>query len=258
MIFTAALVFFGYYLGARIGFALTFRPHPVSVMWPPNSILLAALLLNPTRRWWVLFAAALPAHLIVELQQAVPLGMTLSWFLSNSSEALIGAACTRYLLGASSRIDNLRSMGGLFLCAGLIGPFLSSFLDAGLVSLNQFGDHEYWHVRRMRFCSNVFTAMALVPFIVTWGQHAFRQQGQTRWSHRLEVGAVYLALLSISVVVFNWQMNGPATITALLYLPMPLMLWTAVRFAPTGTSTAILTCALLAIGGAVHGRGPFV
>src|SRR4029434_2938463 len=31
------LVFAGYYLGARIGFSLTFQPHPVSVLWPPNS-----------------------------------------------------------------------------------------------------------------------------------------------------------------------------------------------------------------------------
>jgi hypothetical protein len=106
LILTAVLVFFGYYLGARIGFALTFQPHPVSVMWPPNSILLAALLLNPTRRWWVLFAAAFPAHLIAELQQAVPIGMTLSWFLSNSSEALIGpdapATCSGLRRGSTT------------------------------------------------------------------------------------------------------------------------------------------------------------
>src|SRR5204862_1305291 len=44
---TWLLVFGGYYLGAKVGFALTFQPHPVSVMWPPNSILLAALLLSP-------------------------------------------------------------------------------------------------------------------------------------------------------------------------------------------------------------------
>ena len=42
------LIFAGYYLGAKIGFALTFQPHPVSVLWPPNSILVAALLLNST------------------------------------------------------------------------------------------------------------------------------------------------------------------------------------------------------------------
>ena len=43
----ALAVALAYYLGARIGFALTFQPHPVSVLWPPNSILLAALLLTP-------------------------------------------------------------------------------------------------------------------------------------------------------------------------------------------------------------------
>ena len=31
-------VFVGYYLGAKVGFALTFHPYPVSVLWPPNSI----------------------------------------------------------------------------------------------------------------------------------------------------------------------------------------------------------------------------
>jgi len=56
-------VFAGYYLGCKIGFALTFKPHPVSVLWPPNSVLVAALLLTPPRSWWVVVLAALPAHL---------------------------------------------------------------------------------------------------------------------------------------------------------------------------------------------------
>ncbi len=37
----ALLVFVGYYLGAKLGFALTFQPHPVSVLRPPNAIQLA-------------------------------------------------------------------------------------------------------------------------------------------------------------------------------------------------------------------------
>jgi two-component system, LuxR family, sensor kinase FixL len=48
---TGLWVFAGYYLGCKIGFALTFKPHPVSVLWPPNSVLVAALLLTPPRRW---------------------------------------------------------------------------------------------------------------------------------------------------------------------------------------------------------------
>src|SRR5262245_14374128 len=58
------LVFVGYYLGAQLGMALTFQPNTVSVMWPPNSILLAALVLSPYRLWWFMLACALPAHLL--------------------------------------------------------------------------------------------------------------------------------------------------------------------------------------------------
>ena len=65
-------VFAGYYLGCKIGFALTFQPHPVSVLWPPNSVLVAALLLTQPRNWWVVLLAALPAHLAAQLQSHVP------------------------------------------------------------------------------------------------------------------------------------------------------------------------------------------
>ncbi len=91
----ALAVSVAYYLGARIGFALTLHPQPVSTLWPPNAILLAALLLTPARTWWIVLLAALPAHLIVELQSGVPMPMVLCWFVSNCSEALIGAAGVR-------------------------------------------------------------------------------------------------------------------------------------------------------------------
>src|SRR5262249_2980149 len=82
------LVFVGYYLGAKLGFALTFQPHPVSVLWPPNSILVAGLLLTPPRIWWFLLVAAFPAHWAAQLQSHIPPLMILCWFISNSCEAL--------------------------------------------------------------------------------------------------------------------------------------------------------------------------
>src|SRR5690242_6328531 len=65
-------VFAGYYVGSRVGFALTFYPQPVSVLWPPNSILAAALLLTPVRVWWFVVLAAFPAHWAAHLQSHVP------------------------------------------------------------------------------------------------------------------------------------------------------------------------------------------
>ena len=43
----ALLVGIAYYLGAMVGFALTLPNHSVSTLWPPNSIMLAFLLLVP-------------------------------------------------------------------------------------------------------------------------------------------------------------------------------------------------------------------
>src|SRR5262245_26843000 len=86
-LFNAFLVGVGYYLGAKIGFALTFQPFPVSVLWPPNSILLGALLVTRPREWWIFLAAAFPAHLAAQIQSHVPPMMILCWFISNCCEA---------------------------------------------------------------------------------------------------------------------------------------------------------------------------
>src|SRR4051794_23960190 len=45
-----------YYVGAKLGLALTVPPLPVSILWPPNALLLAALLVSPRRWWWGLIA----------------------------------------------------------------------------------------------------------------------------------------------------------------------------------------------------------
>jgi integral membrane sensor domain MASE1 len=145
----------GYYLAAQVGLAFTFPPHPISVLWPPNALLLAGLLLTPARLWWLMLAAALPAHLAAELQGGVPLAMVLGWFASNCSEALLGAACIRRFVPGPLRFDSFRDTG-MFLTFGVLAaPIASSFLDAALVKLIGWGQGDYWYLVRMRGFSNV-------------------------------------------------------------------------------------------------------
>ena len=129
----ALSVCLAYFLGAKIGFALTLRPHPVSVLWPPNSILLAALLLTPVRIWWVILLAALPAHLAAQLQSNVPPTMILCWFISNSCAVrspsqrrnflllrCVSRAFSFFLSGRGLR--RYQSLGARQLLAGLANP----------------------------------------------------------------------------------------------------------------------------------------
>src|SRR5437868_5913758 len=191
-------VFAGYYVGCKIGFALTFQPHPVSVLWPPNSVLVAALLLTPPRVWWFVLLAAFPAHLAAQFQSHVPPLMILCWFISNSCEAVIGAGLTRYLVGGTIRFASVRNTGVFCLCVVFIGPFLSSFLDAAFVVWNHWGQGTYWELIRIRFSSNVLAALIVVPLIVTWVTNGITPLRTARLSRYLEATALFLGLLAVS------------------------------------------------------------
>jgi two-component system, LuxR family, sensor kinase FixL len=251
----ALAVFATYYLGCKVGFALTFRPHPVSVLWPPNAILLAALLLTPVRLWWVILLAAFPAHLAAQLQSNVPPAMIFCWFVSNSCEALIGAGCIRFLVDRPVRLNRLRNVAIFCFAGAFLGPFLSSFLDAGFVILNHFGQGSYWELWRLRFTSNVLAALTLAPLLVTWGADGLGWLGKIPRGKLPEACLLLLGVLSLSFIIFN--MLGPGPDSALLYLPLSFLLWAAVRFGSRGATGTICVVAFLAIWGAGHGHGPF-
>ena len=248
-------VFTGYYLGCKIGFALTFQPHPVSVLWPPNSVLVAALLLTPPRSWWLVLLAALPAHLAAQLQSDVPPLMIMCWFISNASEAVIGAGLTRYVIGGPMRFTSLRKVGIFCLCVVFIGPFLSSFLDAAFVVWNHWGQDGYWELIRIRLSSNAVSALIIVPLIITWVTHGGQPLRTASRPRYLEACAVFLGLLAVSYAVL-YELRSGADL-ALLFLPLPFLLWVAVRFGALGASTAISIVGFLAIWSASHGHGPF-
>src|SRR5215469_6626192 len=252
---TGVLVSIGYYLGARLGLALTFQPHPISVLWPPNSILVAGLLLTPPRIWWFLLLASFPAHWAAQLQSHVPPLMILCWFISNSCEALIGAGLTRYFVGGPIRFTSLRNVGIFCLCVLLAGPFLSSLLDAAFVVWNHWGRDAYWKLIRIRFSSNALAALIVVPLIVTWATEGILALRTARLWRYLEASALFLGLLLVSHAVL--YQFGSGTDSALLFLPLPFLLWAAVRFGTLGASTAISTVGFLAIWSASHDHGPF-
>src|SRR5262249_34160185 len=252
---TALWVFAGYYLGCKIGFALTFKPHPVSVLWPPNSVLVAGLLLTPSRSWWLVLLAALPAHLAAQLQSHVPPLMILCWFISNSCEAVIGAGLMRHLVGGPIRFTTLRNVGLFCLCVVFIGPFLSSFLDAAFVIWNHWGQDGYWELIRIRLSSNAVSALIIVPLIVTWVTNGVQRLRAASRSRYLEACALFLSLLAVSYIVF-YELRSTADL-ALLVLPLPFLLWAAVRFGALGASTAISIVGFLAIWSAAYEHGPF-
>jgi len=252
------LVAVGYYAAARVGFAFTLQPHPISTLWPPNALLLATLLLAPGRAWWWLLAAALPAHLLVELQSGVPKTMVLGWYASNCSEALIGAALVRGFVPGPLRLDSLRKVGLFLLCAVLAAPLLSSFIDAALVHLIGWGESAYWDMVQRRFAANVLAELTVGPLILTWAAFGVARLRAASMARSAETAALFGGLFAVCLVAFDLPQIDAHVAPALFYAPLPFLLWAAVRMGTPGAASAIALLTVTTIWGAVNGLGPFV
>ena len=245
----AVAVFVGYYAGARLGLALTFLPLPISVLWPPNAVVLAALLLVPASAWWVVLAAALPAHLLSELPHGIPLAMALSWYTSNVTEALLGAGAIRALL---KRTPPFATLGGVavFLAAACAAAILSSFLDIALVEANKYGSEPYWELVRRRSLSNMTASLIVVPLIVAWARGPWPLLHPAHRRDLVEAILLGTGLAAVAFLAFN--------VTSLWLAPcapVPFLLWAAMRFGTRGASAAFAAVAVAAIWGAGHGIG---
>jgi integral membrane sensor domain MASE1 len=231
----AMLVALGYYAGARVGFELTFRPQAVSTLWLPNAILMAALALSPPSRWWILLLAVLPAHLFAELGAGVPVSMVAAWYLSNTLEALLGASLLRWRVGPRPRLDGYAGVLALILC-GSLASVISSFVDATFVVLNGWGDVGYWEIWRTRTLSNVLAMVTVAPVVLTVAAvrlSALRNAPPRRF---FEAIALAVLLVAASFLAFAGAPTGSMRTPALLYAPLPFLLWAAIRFGPVGAS----------------------
>jgi PAS domain S-box-containing protein len=64
--------------------------------------------------------------------------------------------------------------------------------------------------------------------------------------------------VALGIFVFDNTPAGPGTSPALLYTPIPLLIWAALRFGLGGISVSMLTMTVLAIWGTMRGHGPFL
>jgi len=246
-----------YFIGTQLGLALTFPADPGAVLWPPNALLLSALLLSPTRIWWILLLAVLPPHLAVELKGGVPATMALCWYVSNCLEALIGASIFRAWVSRGHETHSVRSFGVFMLGATFFGTFVSSFVDAGFVTLIGWKADPYWAVWRNRFFSNALSTQTIVPAIMATAATEWRAVRKAPILRYVEAAALVGLILTTFLIAFTSRPGSWYSGPSVLYAPVPLLVWAALRFGRAGVNVGLLLLTLLAVGGAVHGNGPF-
>jgi signal transduction histidine kinase len=247
----------GYYVAGVLSLIARFPVSGISIIWLATPVLLAALLVVPPRSWWLYCLALLPVHihLVLTFQGPVPLLVMLVQLAGNCAFAVLAAAALRPLLGVPPRLVGLRNMALFILVACVVTPGLVSALVVLL--FEQFGwTSDFWLSWRGRSLSSGGGALIVVPLILwvnTGGVRALRDAPLRR---HLEFAVLAVALIVLGLTVFGESFPGGSP--ALLYAPLPILLWTAVRFGFGVLSVALAVVAVESFSTAIAGGGPFI
>ena len=239
------------HFSTEIGFAHKFPPHFISALWPTNAILFGVLVVAPVRHWWAYAPAAYFTSLVNDARAGFPVSAIL-FIIADIIEVVIAAVGVRRFAGCLRAFDSLRSLGAYIIVAVVFAPFISAFVAAFAGAIE-----HYWFYWRVWFLSEALAYLMLAPAILT-GIASARTGFKTISLPRcIEACLIACGLLAVSVRVFSWPVAGEGSVPALVYLPLPLLIWAAVRFGPPGVNTSLLAVAFVSISGAVQGRGPF-
>ena len=137
-------------------------------------------------------------------------------------------------------------------------PFGTAFWGASFTVSYGFSTH-YWVEWRNLGVSNAVTTVVLVPAFLLGAHHLFvRRPGAPARRRALEAALVGACTVALGILVFDETPAGPNASPALLYTPIPLLIWAALRFGLGGISASMLIITFQAIWGTMRGHGPFL
>jgi PAS domain S-box-containing protein len=235
-------------------YGMSFTQEVASPFWFPAAVQLCALLVVPPRKWWIYLLAPLPVRALVAVPADMPWWGLLAYYLNDTFKAVACALPMRKLLRPPTRFDQLRDFALFLFIAVLVVPFISSFGGAG--ARHALG-YPFWPAFGQWFFGNALANLVLTPAILYWvftGRESLRGLS---WQQMLEVALAVLGLLAAGYFAFWPGLREAYQIPARLYLPIPFLVWIAIRFGLRGASAGLAIIALLAILGALAGKGPF-
>jgi two-component system CheB/CheR fusion protein len=246
----ALLVGFACFLSTET-VASNLPPLFVSPVWPTNAILLCVLTVAPVRHWWAYALAGFFSSVNHNAHTGAPLSQILVFLLADAIEVIIAALGVRRFAGGLAAFDGPRNLVS-YLTVVLVAPFVSSFVAACAAPAA-----AYWVLWRSWLLTDTFGYLTLAPAILTWINLPRATPWSTSRARNLEAALLGAGLLLTTARVFSWRTGIEANAPALLYLPLPFLLWTVVRFGPRGASASLAIVTLVAMSGALRGHGPF-
>ena len=243
-----------YLLSADLSHLLSLDPDPLSILWPASGVFLAALLMAPSRHWWMVVAMLAGIHLVWELMvHARGVLSSIGFCLGSCVEAVVGAAA---IIAWSGRPFGLRRLRDVLALAGtvmILSAPLGAVLGAGAVWLS--GQGAFWRAFRIWWISDGLGMLLVTPLLLKLGELLNNPKAMVGIGRRrlLEGFAMLAAQAAAVQLVFGSPAPSPVPSVTLA----PLLLWSAGRFGQGGVSASMWLISVIVIANTFSNLGPY-
>ncbi|MBD3640037.1 MAG: diguanylate cyclase [Marinobacter sp.] len=247
-----------YYLGAYVGVHFAALESGIVVLWPPNAVLLAALLSQPPRSWWPLVLMVMVAEVLADVP-VFTVTQALLFGAINITECMVAAGLIRYWISGDLDWNEPRDVSIFLVTAFFIAAPLAAVGGASVYTFLLTSDTAFLTFWRLWWIGDATGLVILTPFLHMLFSTGLKVRGASLvWPVQPEMAAAWVFGLVACFLVFSWNLHSEAymVLTPLVVLVAPI--WVAIRFGPFAASFMATAIALYAAFATAAGAGPFI
>ena len=224
----------------------------VGSVWPASGLLTGILLLAPRERWAAIAAGAFIGGVAANLGAGFHLVTSVGYVIINFGESLLATVLLRRYAPEAIRLrqpsDILALMRYFVLSVSVGAPIAAAFAAS-------ITDAHFWTVLRTWWASDISGVIVIAPMILALGR---RQDERERWtpSRVIEGAAMLVGLVMTAWWIFLVPNEARGPFPQPFQL-LPFLVWAAIRFGLSGTSTVIVLTAGFCVLGTHLGIGPY-
>lgn len=237
------------YTGLRFGALL--HPYVSGPVWPSAGFALALILVYGYRYWPAIFIGALAVNLEVGAALPVAGGIGAAKALSS----VFGAYVLKRFADFQPQLARLRDAVSLILVGALACRALSAIVGTGaLWAGGMVAEGEFWTLWLNRWIGGAVGVLVVTPFFLAF----IEPVGGSRAAKWYAEALILLVLVAAAgAYAFTQIALAPNGRYPLAFIPLPMVVWAAMRFEVRGASVASLALALVSLLGTLQGHGPF-
>jgi integral membrane sensor domain MASE1 len=146
------------------------------------------------------------------------------------------------------------------LIAGLLSPALIAFAGAFVAILGGIASDRYWTFWAQWYAANALGSLTFGPIaLIALIECRSFSIATLSFRRGVEAASLTMALVAVCAITFEVSADNVtrSSIPALIYSPLPLIIWAAVRFGAKGASAAVLTMTVVLMSLTLNGPSIF-